>query len=86
LALLRWCHGPVDPAKTLYASSRFIWLSALVGGAMFGFGMVLASGCGSKTLVRMGGGSLKSLVVFRDGRGSVRHAQGHHGGGCGWPP
>ena len=31
---------------------------------MFGFGMVLASGCGSKTLVRLGGGNLKSLVVF----------------------
>ena len=31
---------------------------------MFGFGMVLASGCGSKTLVRVGGGSLKSLIVF----------------------
>jgi uncharacterized membrane protein YedE/YeeE len=56
--------GLIDPSKTLYASSRFIWLSALVGGAMFGFGMVLASGCGSKTLVRIGGGSLKSLVVF----------------------
>ena len=56
--------GQVDPAKTLYASNRFIWLSAAVGGALFGFGMVLASGCGSKTLVRIGGGSLKSLVVF----------------------
>ncbi len=56
--------GSVDPAKTLYASNRFIWLSAAVGGALFGFGMVLASGCGSKTLVRIGGGSLKSLVVF----------------------
>ena len=56
--------GLIDPAKTLYASSRFIWLSALVGGLMFGFGMVLASGCGSKTLVRVGGGNLKSVVVF----------------------
>jgi uncharacterized membrane protein YedE/YeeE len=56
--------GQVDPTKTLYSSSRFIWLSAAVGGALFGFGMVLASGCGSKTLVRIGGGSLKSLVVF----------------------
>lgn len=56
--------GLIDPAKTLYASNRFIWLSALVGGALFGFGMVLSSGCGSKTLVRIGGGSLKSLVVF----------------------
>ncbi|MEO6016677.1 MAG: YeeE/YedE family protein [Polaromonas sp.] len=56
--------GQIDPAKTLYASGRFIWLSALVGGFLFGFGMVLASGCGSKTLVRMGGGNLKSWVVF----------------------
>lgn len=56
--------GQIDPAKTLYASSRFIWLSALVGGLLFGFGMVLASGCGSKTLVRIGGGNLKSVVVF----------------------
>lgn len=56
--------GLIDPSRTLYASNRFIWLSALVGGLMFGFGMVLASGCGSKTLVRIGGGNLKSLVVF----------------------
>ncbi len=56
--------GLIDPAKTLYASNRFIWLSALVGGLLFGFGMVLTSGCGSKTLVRIGGGNLKSLVVF----------------------
>jgi len=56
--------GVVDPSKTLYASHRWIWLSALAGGVMFGFGMVLASGCGSKTLVRVGSGSLKSLVVL----------------------
>ena len=56
--------GLIDPTKTLYASNRFIWLSALVGGLLFGFGMVLASGCGSKTLVRIGGGNLKSVVVF----------------------
>ena len=56
--------GLIDPALTLHASNRWLWLSAAVGGAMFGFGMVLASGCGSKTLVRVGGGSLKSLVVM----------------------
>lgn len=56
--------GLIDPAKTIHASSRWLWLSALVGGSLFGFGMVLASGCGSKTLVRVGGGSLKSLVVL----------------------
>jgi uncharacterized membrane protein YedE/YeeE len=56
--------GWVDASKSIYAGPRFLWLSALVGGAMFGFGMVLASGCGSRTLVRIGGGNLKSLVVF----------------------
>ena len=56
--------GRVDPAQVLYASNRWTWLSAIVGGGLFGFGMVLASGCGSKTLVRIGGGSLKSLVVL----------------------
>jgi uncharacterized protein len=56
--------GWLDAGKSLYGGPRFIWLSALCGGALFGFGMVLASGCGSKTLVRIGGGNLKSLVVF----------------------
>jgi uncharacterized membrane protein YedE/YeeE len=31
---------------------------------MFGIGMTLASGCGNKTLVRIGSGNLKSLVVL----------------------
>jgi len=56
--------GWVDAGKSLYGGPRFIWLSNAVGGLLFGFGMVLASGCGSKTLVRIGGGNLKSLVVF----------------------
>jgi len=56
--------GWVDAGKSLYAGPRLIWLSNALGGLLFGFGMVLASGCGSKTLVRIGGGSLKSVVVF----------------------
>jgi len=56
--------GVIDPTKTIYTVSKLSWLSALAGGLMFGFGMVLASGCGSKTLVRIGAGNLKSLVVF----------------------
>ncbi len=56
--------GWLDASKSIYGGPRFLWISALVGGLMFGFGMVLASGCGSKTLVRIGGGNLKSLVVF----------------------
>ncbi|PVY81444.1 hypothetical protein C7414_101182 [Cupriavidus alkaliphilus] len=61
--VLAW-NGAIDPTKTIYAASKLAWLSALAGGLMFGFGMVLASGCGSKTLVRIGTGNLKSLVVF----------------------
>ncbi len=61
-AVLAWA-GVLAADKTLYASPRWLWLSALAGGAVFGFGMVLASGCASKTLVRIGGGNLKALVV-----------------------
>jgi len=56
--------GQVDFGKTIYTAPRVTWLSALVGGFLFGFGMTLASGCGSKTLIRMGAGNLKSLVVL----------------------
>jgi len=56
--------GMIDFAKTIYTSAKIAWLSALVGGFLFGFGMTLASGCGSKTLIRAGAGNLKSLVVL----------------------
>jgi len=56
--------GWVRAGDSIYAGPRVIALSNALGGLMFGFGMVLASGCGSKTLVRAGGGNLKSLVVF----------------------
>lgn len=56
--------GWLQAAHSVYAGPQLIWLSNVVGGLLFGFGMVLASGCGSKTLVRVGGGSLKALVVF----------------------
>ncbi len=60
---LAW-GGVVDPGKSIYTTANFTWLSYVVGGLLFGFGMVLGSGCGSKTLIRVGGGSLKSVVVF----------------------
>ena len=56
--------GFIDPLKSIYTGTKFLWLSTLVGSTLFGFGMVLASGCGSKTLVRIGGGNLKSIIVF----------------------
>jgi uncharacterized membrane protein YedE/YeeE len=56
--------GLVDFSKSLYTGPRFTWLSYLVGGFLFGVGMTLGSGCGSKTLIRVGAGSLKSIVVY----------------------
>jgi uncharacterized protein len=56
--------GQVDLSKSFYVRPNVTWLSYIVGGFLFGIGMTLGSGCGSKTLVRMGTGNLKSLVVF----------------------
>ena len=56
--------GNVDLNKSIFTGARVAWLSAIVGGFLFGFGMTLASGCGSKTLIRAGAGNLKSWIVF----------------------
>jgi len=47
-----------------YRTAQFAWLRYLAGGLLFGIGMTLGSGCGNKTLVRVGNGNLKSLVVL----------------------
>jgi uncharacterized membrane protein YedE/YeeE len=56
--------GVVDLSKSIYPAPRLLWLSHIVGGFLFGVGMTLGSGCGSKTLIRIGAGNLKSLVVY----------------------
>jgi uncharacterized protein len=56
--------GWIEAGKSLYAGPHLAWASVLLGGLLFGFGMVVASGCGSRNLVRLGGGNLKSLVVL----------------------
>ncbi len=47
-----------------YRTAQFAWLRYLLGGVMFGVGMTLAGGCGSRVLVRAGGGSFKAVVVL----------------------
>jgi uncharacterized membrane protein YedE/YeeE len=56
--------GLIDSAKTIYTGAKVAWLSHLVGGFLFGFGMTLASGCGSKTLIRAGAGNVKSMIAL----------------------
>ena len=50
-----------------YRTANFAWIRYLLGGLLFGIGMTLASGCGNKTLVRIGAGNLKSLLVLAVG-------------------
>ena len=54
----------IDLSKSFYVRPSITWVSYILGGLMFGVGMTLASGCGSRTLVRIGGGNIKSLVVL----------------------
>ncbi len=56
--------GYLDLSKTIYTGASLPLLTFIIGGFTFGVGMTLASGCGNKTLLRIGGGNLKSLVVF----------------------
>ena len=53
----------VDLTESIYLTANLGWAGAIIGGLMFGFGMTLGGGCGNKTLVRLGAGNLKSLVV-----------------------
>ena len=53
-----------DTANPPYLTSNFAWPRNLLGGFMFGIGMTLGSGCGNKTLLRLGGGNIKSIFVF----------------------
>jgi uncharacterized membrane protein YedE/YeeE len=65
LALLELTALVTLPANTMppYRTAQFAWLRFLLGGLLLGVGMTLASGCPTKTLVRIGGGNLKSVFV-----------------------
>ncbi len=54
----------VDSTLPPYRGSNFAWLEYVLGGFLFGIGMTLGSGCGNKALIRIGGGNLKSVILF----------------------
>lgn len=56
--------GQIDLDRSFYVRPNVTWVSYVLGGFLFGVGMTLGSGCGSKTLIRVGGGNLKSVVTF----------------------
>ncbi|MBI5461857.1 MAG: YeeE/YedE family protein [Gammaproteobacteria bacterium] len=57
--------GKVDVGDSYppYRAGQLVWAENLLGGLLFGIGMTLASGCGNKSLVRIGGGNFKSVLV-----------------------
>lgn len=58
--------GLVNVTETFppYRDSSLIYIENILGGILFGIGMTYASGCGNKTLIRIGGGNIKSVMVF----------------------
>ena len=54
--------GLVNPGDSFppYRGGELLWGENL----MFGIGMTLASGCGNKCLIRIGGGNIKSIMVM----------------------
>lgn len=58
--------GMVNVTDTFppYRANSLIWIENVLGGVLFGIGMTYASGCGNKTLIRIGGGNIKSILVF----------------------
>jgi uncharacterized protein len=56
--------GQIEIGRAVVQRPVIAWLSMATGGVAFGVGMTLAGGCANKNLLRLGGGSLRSLVVL----------------------
>ncbi len=56
--------GLIDPSQASAIVADFNPLSIIIGGLIFGIGMAFVGTCGFGTLVRLGGGDLKSFLVF----------------------
>ena len=56
--------GLVNINESIYATKRVSWPLIVSGGLLFGFGMILSRGCGARSLVLLGQGNLRSLVVL----------------------
>ncbi|MDO5658021.1 MAG: YeeE/YedE family protein [Paracoccus sp. (in: a-proteobacteria)] len=55
--------GLFDPAASWILRSSASWSGAIIGGLVFGFGMVLARGCSGRLVVLAGTGNLRAIVA-----------------------
>ena len=60
---LQAAAGLVEIGKSIYLQPSFSAPLMFFGGLLFGYGMVLSNGCGSRALVLLGRGNLRSFVV-----------------------
>lgn len=56
--------GVIDLSQSIYQTPQASWVVTIFGGILFGFGMIRARGCGARSLVLLGQGNLRSLVVL----------------------
>src|SRR6266852_2125786 len=56
-------RGVADLGKSIYLQPSFSAPVMFFGGLLFGYGMVMSNGCGSRALVLLGRGNLRSFVV-----------------------
>lgn len=56
--------GVADIGRAMFVSPNVSWLANVIGGLLFGVGMVLSGGCVSRNLVRVGTGDLRSLFIL----------------------
>lgn len=53
-----------DASRTIAWGDRFVWASYIVGGLLFGYGMILAGGCPQRCLVKAGSGNLRAAATL----------------------
>jgi len=65
MAGTQWAHnsGTINLSQSIYFIPQFSWFLIPAGGLLFGWGMILARGCGARCLVLLGQGNMRSLVV-----------------------
>jgi len=56
--------GLVNLSESIYLTSSIGLGGAIIGGLMFGVGMALVGTCGFGTLVQIGGGNLRAIIVY----------------------
>jgi len=56
--------GVVDLSLSMYLTPNLTWVGYILGGLMFGFGMVFSGGCASRNVARVGGGDMRALFTL----------------------